>query len=297
MIFGDLWVQSRSSLTPSCGCGIISHLWYNKRHMLIAKRWKNRHSLQESPLVRTCAVCVFLLLAIISCANKLPYRATYRIVQQYPHDPAAFTQGLVFDGDTLYEGTGLKGESSLRHVDLERGEVVQIEHLAPDYFGEGVTVWKDQIIQLTWKSERGFVYDKETFGLQRTFSYEGEGWGLTHDGKRLIMSDGSSWLRFLDPETLNELGRVQVLDQGEPVTRLNELEWVRGQVWANVWQSPQIVRIDAETGTVLGWIDFTSLVEREPNGVLNGIAVRNGDVFVTGKRWSHIYEVEIIADE
>lgn len=248
-------------------------------------------------VLRAFLLALLLVAVLVSCRARLPYRATYRILQQYPHDPAAFTQGLVFDGKTLYEGTGLNGHSSLRRVELETGEVVQIERLSTAYFGEGITVWEDQIVQLTWKSGQGFVYDKETFTLERTFSYEGEGWGLTHDGQRLIMSDGTSWLRFLDPETLSELDRVQVRDKGEPVVRLNELEWVRGQVWANVWQTPRIARIDPETGTVLGWIDFTSLVAQEPAGVLNGIAVRNGDVFVTGKRWSHVYQVKIVPAE
>ncbi len=274
--------------------------------MLIPELRTNRHSSRENLPVQS-VICSVLLLAsflviiaafaLAACTAQLPYHATHRVVRKYPHDPAAFTQGLAFDGDTLYEGTGLWGESSLRRVDLETGEVVQIKHLAPNYFGEGITVWKDQIIHLTWKSGRGFVYDKASFDLQRTFSYQGEGWGLTHNGERLIMSDGTSWLRFLDPDTLEEMDRVQVLEHGEPITRLNELEWVRDQVWANVWKEPRIVRIDGDTGTVLGWIDFSSLVEEEPAGVLNGIAVRDGDVFVTGKHWSHVYEVEIVADE
>ncbi len=230
---------------------------------------------------------------LVACSPPLPYRAAGEVVAAYPHATDAFTQGLVFDGPTLYESTGLYGESSLRRVDLETGEMLQIQRLPAEYFAEGCTVWGEHIIQLTWKAGVGFVYDKESFALEREFTYAGEGWGLTHDGKRLIMSDGSSYLRFLDPETFEETGRVQVVDNGAPVEQLNELEWTRGQVWANVWQRPEIVRIDVETGRVLGWIDFSDLVDREPSGVLNGIAVRGRKVFVTGKRWTSIYQVKI----
>lgn len=215
-------------------------------------------------------------------------------MRDYPHDSAAFTQGLAFDGDSLIESTGLYGESTLRRVDLETGEVLRQKDLPPDYFGEGCTVWGDEIIQLTWKSGTGFVYDKESFAIRRRFTYTGEGWGLTDDGERLIMSDGTSYLRFLDPEAFTELGRVQVLDKGEPVKQLNELEWIRGEVWANVWQTSRIARIDLETGVVLGWIDLTDLAAREPRGVLNGIAAKGQSVFVTGKRWESVYQVEAV---
>jgi glutamine cyclotransferase len=229
-----------------------------------------------------------------ACSNTLPYQAEGRAVRSYPHDERAFVQGLACDGDTLYESTGLYGESSLRRVDLESGEVLQIRRLPDHLFGEGCTVWEDTIVQLTWQSGVGFVYDKETFAVERRFTYQGEGWGLTHDGERLIMSDGTSYLRFLDRETLREVDRVQVLDKGEPVIRLNELEWINGQVWANVWQTPNVVRIDPEDGQVLGWIDFATLTEQEPRGVLNGIAKKGERVFVTGKRWTHIYEIEVV---
>lgn len=237
-------------------------------------------------------LCATLIL-LAACASPLPYEAVGRVVRTYPHAPEAFTQGLVFDGATLYESTGLYGESSLRRVDLETGEVLHIRRLPDRYFAEGCTVWNDQIIQLTWKAGKGFIYDKHAFGIQSEFEYPGEGWGLTHDDQRLIMSDGSSYLRFLDPETFEEIDRVQVVDRGDPVTRLNELEWVRDQVWANVWQTPRVARIDAETGKVLGWIDFSGLTQEQPRGVLNGIAVRGQRIFVTGKRWDAIYQVEI----
>jgi glutamine cyclotransferase len=239
--------------------------------------------------------CVFVCvaLALSACSDALPYHARGEVVGSYAHDDTAFTQGLVFDDDTLYESTGLYGESSLRRVDLETGKVLQIERLPDQLFGEGCTVWKDTIVQLTWKAGIGFVYDKESFAVRRRFSYEGEGWGLTHDGKRLVMSDGTSYLRFLDPGTLEEVERVQVLDKGEPVERLNELEWVNGQVWANVWQTPNVVRINPKNGEVLGWIDFSELTEQEPRGVLNGIARKGRSIFVTGKKWTSIYQVEI----
>ncbi|MFW6135269.1 MAG: glutaminyl-peptide cyclotransferase [Chloroflexota bacterium] len=240
-------------------------------------------------LVLAASVVGFL----VACTPTLPYRAAAKVVAVYPHATDAFTQGLVFDGPTLYESTGLYGESSLRRVDLETGEVLQMQRLPDDYFAEGCTVWDEHIIQLTWKAGVGFVYDKESFAFEREFTYAGEGWGLTHDGERLIMSDGSSYLRFLDPETFEETGRIQVIDEGAPVEQLNELEWTQGEVWANVWQRPEVVRVEAETGRVLGWIDFSELVEREPSGVLNGIAVRGRRVFVTGKRWTSIYEVKI----
>jgi glutamine cyclotransferase len=217
------------------------------------------------------------------------------VVRGYPHDQAAFTQGFVFDGEEMYESTGLYGESTLRRVDLESGEVLQIERLPDHLFAEGCTVWQDTIVQLTWQAGVGFVYDKESFTVRRRFNYVGEGWGLTQDGKRLIMSDGTSYLRFLDPETLEETERVQVVDQGQPLARLNELEWIEGQVWANVWQTPFIVRIDPENGQILGWIDLSALTEREPRGVLNGIATKGQRLFVTGKRWTHIYEIDVRA--
>lgn len=245
--------------------------------------------------VRRCIICVSLWIAFIlaACTPELPYQARGRAVRAYPHAREAFTQGLVFDGNTLYESTGLYGESSLRRVDLETGEVLQVQQVSDQYFAEGCTVWDGRIIQLTWKASKGFVYDKETFTIEREFEYEGEGWGLTHDGQQLIMSDGTSYLRFLDPDTFEEIDRIQVVDKGTPVVRLNELEWIRGEVWANVWQTPQIVRIDVKTGEVLGWIDFSELTEKEPRGVLNGIATKGRRIFVTGKRWEALYQVEI----
>jgi glutaminyl-peptide cyclotransferase len=226
---------------------------------------------------------------------------TFKVVNTYPHDRAAFTEGLVVDGGALYEGTGLNGQSSLRQVDLESGKVLQSAPLGPQYFGEGVTTWNDQIIQLTWKSHLGFVYDRATFRLLKTFNYPTEGWGLTQDGAALIMSDGTSTLHFMDPVTFQETKRITVTDQGRPVVNLNELEYVRGEILANVWQTDRIARIAPETGAVIGWIDLAGLLsaaERPPSvdAVLNGIAydAARDRLFVTGKLWPKLFEITLV---
>lgn len=243
-------------------------------------------------------------LPVIVGSPPPPVTYTYRIVNIYPHDPNAFTQGLVWDDGVVYEGTGLNrdygGISTLRRVDLETGDVLQLISLPDQYFGEGITVWEDTIIQLTWRSNVGFVYDKESFALLREFSYPTEGWGITHDGEKLIMSDGSDTLYFWDPQTLAEIGQVAVRDGNSPVTRLNELEYVDGEVWANVWQTDRIARINPATGQVTGWVDLTGLLDNvalpRPPDVLNGIMVdgENGRLFVTGKFWPALFEIEIV---
>jgi glutaminyl-peptide cyclotransferase len=227
--------------------------------------------------------------------------AGYRVVKVYPHDRQAFTQGLQYVDGFLYESTGQHGQSGIRKVKLETGEVLQHQPLDPKYFGEGITVWGDTIVQLTWQSEIGFVYDRKTFKQLRSFTYAGEGWGLTHDGARLIMSDGtaSGSLRFLDPKTLKETGRLVVRDGGRPVDDLNELEYVRGEILANVWMTQRIARISPKTGEVAGWIDLSGLLDsREAAGtdVLNGIAYdAAGDrLFVTGKLWPKLFEIKIV---
>jgi glutaminyl-peptide cyclotransferase len=224
----------------------------------------------------------------------------YKVVRSYPHDRQAFTQGLEFHDGFLYEGTGLIGQSSIRKVRLETGEVVQIHKVDAQYFGEGITLWRNTLIQLTWQSEIGFVYDRNTFAPQRTFRYTGEGWGLTHDDTRLIMSDGSPTLRFLDPATLRETGRLAVRAGGAPVDDLNELEFVKGEIFANIWQQHRVARISPKTGGVTGWIDLRGLLApREAAGVdvLNGIAYdAAGDrLFVTGKLWPRVFEIQITA--
>lgn len=230
----------------------------------------------------------------------------FKVVNEYPHDPQAFTQGLVYHNGDFIEGTGLWEQSDLRQVNVETGVVQRRVPLTNNSFcqstrcfGEGITLFADRIIQLTWTSKRGFVYDLHTFQLVDEFDYDTEGWGITHDGARLIMSDGTSNLYFLNPITFEKLGSVVVKDGGVPVTELNELEYVNGEVLANVWQTDQIARIDPNTGTVNGWIDLTGLLAREdrPPGtdVLNGIAYDkdNDRLFVTGKRWPKMFEITL----
>jgi len=235
----------------------------------------------------------------LNSTNRSTPLYSYEIVREYPHDPSAFTQGLVFESGFLYEGTGLKGRSSLRRVDLASGEVVQVYNLSSEYFGEGITVYGDRIYQLTWQSNMGFVYDKGSFEMLETFEVATEGWGLTHDGSTLILSNGTSTLRFLDPETYEEVGEINVHDNGIPVLNINELEYVRGEIWANIWLTDLIARIDPESGVVLGWLDLSGLEDRlEQNSaydVLNGIAYDSeGDrLFVTGKLWKKLFEIKI----
>ncbi|HTS65052.1 MAG TPA: glutaminyl-peptide cyclotransferase [Candidatus Acidoferrales bacterium] len=224
---------------------------------------------------------------------------SYQIVHTYPHDPMAFTQGLLYLDGVLYEGTGLEEQSSIRKVKLETGEVLQKRDLPGQYFGEGIIVWKDRLLELTWKAEKGFIYNLATFEPKGEFPYRGEGWGLTTDGKRIIMSDGTSQLRFWDPETLQEIGRISVTADGQPVTDLNELEWVKGEIYANVWQTERIARIDPNSGHVVGWVDCHGLLtpqERELTDVLNGIAYdAKGDrLFITGKKWPKLFEIKLI---
>ena len=222
------------------------------------------------------------------------------MVRVFPHDPDAFTQGLVYLDGFLYEGTGLNGRSSIRKVRLENGEVVQIQKVDSQYFGEGIAVKGDTIYELTWQSEIGFLYDRATFKRKGTFNYKGEGWGLTHDGQRLIMSDGTAFLRFLDPVSLKELSRIQVKDGTTPVGHLNELEYVKGEIFANVWQTHRIARISPKTGRVIAWLDLegTAHASRSTTGrrlrVLNGIAYdAAGDrLFVTGKLWPKLFEIK-----
>ena len=228
----------------------------------------------------------------------------YEVVREYPHDPAAFTQGLLYRDGYLFESTGLHGESSLRKVELDTGRVVQTRDIDSDYFAEGLADWGGRLLQLTYTSKVGFVYDLATFSPQATFTYEGQGWGLTHDGKRLIMSDGQPHLRFLSPDTFAETGRIEVRDGERLVHNLNELEMVKGQVYANIWFEDRIAIIDPASGRVTGWLDLTGLSKRldpppvDPRGagaVLNGIAYdAAGDrLFVTGKLWSRLFEIRL----
>lgn len=223
----------------------------------------------------------------------------YQVVRSYPHDRGAFTQGLLFRDGVFYEGTGLNGRSGIRKVKIETGEVLQVKPLAQEYFGEGITDWNGQIVQITWQSEVGFVYDMKTFEQTKRWTYTGEGWGLTHDDTRIIMSDGSAQLRFIDPGTLKETGRITVRDANGPVPELNELEYVKGEIFANVWRTERIARISPKDGRVTGWIDLTGLLspaDRAGTDVLNGIAYdAAGDrLFVTGKLWPKVFEIRIV---
>ncbi len=232
-------------------------------------------------------------------SNVIPVY-TYKVVNAYPHNQSAFTEGLVFEDGVLYEGTGLRGYSNLRRVKLETGEILQICELLPQFFGEGVTVYGNKIIQLTWQSHIGFVYDKYSFKLLQEFYYPDEGWGITHDGKHLIMSDGTATLHFLNPETFEEISQIEVSANDIPVTRINELEYIQGEIYANIWQTERIARIDPLTGQVIGWIDLKGILSPEDDSetvdVLNGIAydLKNSRLFVTGKFWPKLFEIELI---
>jgi glutamine cyclotransferase len=225
---------------------------------------------------------------------------TYRVVHTYPHDRQAFTQGLIYTNGHLYESTGLKGHSSLRMEDIETGSILQFKDDPGNYFAEGLTEWGSTLIQLTWQNHVALVYDRKTFRLLRAIPFSGEGWGLTQDGKSLILSDGTATLHFLDPETLHELRRITVKDHGVPVTQVNELEFVRGQIYANIWHTDRIVRISPATGQVLGYIDLTGLLPENqrssPEAVLNGIAwdAQHDRLFVTGKLWPNLFEIQIV---
>ena len=229
-----------------------------------------------------------------------PEQYSYRVINEYPHDASAFTQGLVFDDGRLYEGTGLYGSSSLRLVALETGEVSRTVELPAEYFGEGIALYEgNKIAQLTWRNHVGFIYDKGDFEILDQFTYPTEGWGLTYDGSRLIMSDGTSTLHFLDPETLEEVCTVEVVDAGQPVVRINELEYIRGAIYANIWLTDWIAVIDPTTGQVTAWVDLQGLLSPEDAvgaDVLNGIAYDAGGdrLFVTGKLWPSLFEIELV---
>ncbi len=240
------------------------------------------------------------LAALFAAAQISAPADSYTIVHTYPHDPHAFTQGLIYVEGHLYESTGLNGRSSLRLVDLTTGNVLQKHDLPAEYFGEGLTDWGSTLIQLTWISHKALVYDRFSFALKRTFDYEGEGWGLTHDATQLIMSDGTSSLRFIDPKTFHVIRRLKVTDaDGRAVENLNELEYIHGEIYANVWQTDDIVRISPRTGKVLGRVDLSGIIDKrelqEHGAVLNGIAYGSAGhrLFVTGKLWPKLFEIKL----
>lgn len=246
------------------------------------------------------ALAIGVALAVSQARDtpKTPVDYGYTVVNVYPHDRNAFTQGLLFRDGFLFESTGLNGQSSLRKVVLETGAVIQQQRLSPEHFAEGLADWNDSLIQLTWQSQLGIVYGLLDFQRRRTFEYPGEGWGLARDDERLIMSDGTSMLRYIDPETLKETGRVQVTDDGRPLKGLNELEMVKGELYANVWPTPRIVIIDPDSGRVTGRLDLPELLPSADRGrtdVLNGIAydAERDRLFVTGKLWPKLFEIRL----
>lgn len=239
-------------------------------------------------------VAVALIVILNEPASLTPLHYSYEVVNVYPHDKNAFTQGLVFDNGFLYESTGLYGHSTLRQVELETGTVLQIYNLSEHFFGEGITIFNDRIIQLTWKSNMGFVYDKLSFSKIEEFNYSTMGWGITNDGSQLIMSDGTATLYFLDPQTFERVGQVEVHDNSGLVTKLNELEYIKGDVYANILMQEKIAIINPQNGQVKGWIDLKDL-DNQPS-VLNGIAydVIEDRLFVTGKKWSQLFEIKVL---
>jgi glutamine cyclotransferase len=234
-----------------------------------------------------------------NAAAGAPPTYAYEVVNTYPHDPSAFTQGLTFDGGTLLESTGLEGRSTLRRVELQTGQVLQKVDVPRFYFAEGMTLFGGKIYQLTWKAEKGFIYDPQTFQKTGEFTYTGEGWGLTHDADSLILSDGTNQLRFIDPNTFKVKRAISVLDGGRPLEEINELEYVRGEILANVWHDNRIARIDPQTGHINGWVDLSGLLKpgevTDEEAVLNGIAYdEQGDrLFVTGKLWPKLFEIRL----
>jgi glutaminyl-peptide cyclotransferase len=221
-----------------------------------------------------------------------------KLIRAYPHDPHAFTQGLEYYGGFLYESTGIAGQSTVRKIALETGAIIQKASLPPQYFGEGLTIFHGKIYQLTWLSKKGFIYDLRSLRQIGEFPYDGEGWGLTHDDKSLIMSDGTNKIRYIDPVSFSVTRTLEVYAGAEGVINLNELEYIKGEILANIWHSTRIARIDARNGQVLAWIDLTSIVATEPHGdeaVLNGIAYdKIGDrLFITGKNWSKLFQVKV----
>jgi len=223
----------------------------------------------------------------------------YEVIHTYPHDPSAFTEGLFYLNGFLYESTGLVGESYVRKVKLETGEIVQQQKIPPQYFGEGIVNWKDRLVQLSYQTQVGFVYDLASFEKKGEFKYPGEGWSLTQDGARIIMSDGTPELRFLNPDTLEETGRLTVTADGGPLKDVNELEWVNGEIYANVWHTDLIAKIKPRSGKVMGWINLVGLWSGSDNQekTLNGIAYDSAHdrLFVTGKKWPNLFEIRVTA--
>ncbi len=249
-------------------------------------------------------VIVLAIILILSCRNSnnptAPTFYSYEVINTFEHDPNAFTQGLVWENGVLYEGTGLPGHSTLRKVELGTGKVLQKYELPDEFFAEGITIFEDKIIQLTYRSKVGFVYDKKTFKLLREFNYPHEGWGLTHDGKNLIVSDGTPTLYFLDPETFKQISTISVYNKNNRLWGINELEYIDGRIYGNIWPTNRIAIIEPQTGRVTGLVDMTGLLKGQKitrqTDVLNGIAYdpANRRLFVTGKFWPKLYQIKLI---
>ena len=247
-----------------------------------------------------CLLACLLLPSLPACADVPVYGV--KVLKTYPHDTGAFTEGLFWHGGFLYESTGEVGTSSIRKVDLATGEVVRKKVLMPPYYGEGIIKVGEKLYQLTWQSGTGFIYDFKTLEKTGQFHYPGQGWALTTDGKRIYMSDGTPKIRVLGPETLKPERYITVTWDGNEVANINELEWIKGEIWANIWLTTRIARIDPETGAIKAFIDLSGLVPkpgevRDPNNaVLNGIAYdkKRDRIFVTGKNWPHLYQIELV---
>lgn len=251
--------------------------------------------------LRLLAACTFCLTSFAYAQGGIPVYG-YKIVQTYPHDIHAYTEGFFYRDGYFYEATGTVGESSVRKVDIKTGKVLQQVGLPQPYYGEGIVAWKNRLIELTWQSHQGFIYELNTFKRVGQFKYPGEGWALTENGHHIYMSDGTPTLRILDPQTLKQIGKIDVTAEGKPLANINELEWVKGKIYANVWLTHDIVQIDPATGHVVGVINLTGLGPKpgedtvDPsNDVLNGIAydAKHDRLFVTGKRWPLVYEITL----
>ncbi len=268
--------------------------YWNSEHSLVGKRTVRTVTYGRDGQKENNSVVVILQ------SDITPEKYGYRVLHTYPHDITAYTQGLVYEDGILYESTGQRGESTLRKVDLETGELIESLNLPPNLFGEGACIFGDKIIQLTWTSKVGFVYDKESFRVVNRIEYPTQGWGLTTNGEQLIMSDGSHTIYFLEPEYFTELSRIEVFDHEKAITNLNELEYIDGKIYANVYQTDLIVVIEPETGRVLSRIDLKGLLKPEDLhdriDVLNGIAYdpKNKRLFVTGKRWPKLFEIQLV---
>jgi glutamine cyclotransferase len=249
-----------------------------------------------------------MLAGVFACSNSSPVGQAadavpvykYQVVNSWQHDAEAYTQGLVFHDGSLFESTGLRGASSLRRVELKTGKVKKKLDVARPFFAEGMTIFHDKIFQLTWQDKKGFIYDLKKFRQDGEFTYDGEGWGLTHDNQSLILSDGTNRIRFLDPVSFQVLRTISVYDNGQPLMDLNELEYIKGEIYANIWKTDRIVRIDPSTGKINAWIDMAGLRywadENPSENCLNGIAydAENDRIFVTGKRWPQLFEIRLV---